>query len=446
MTILNLSVLSFVLFGGIGSGTVHSDNLHPIFPHGIVGMARGAGLVFFSYLGFDMVSCLSEEVKNPERNMPIGIVGSLLTSMSIYVAVSVVIVGMAPVALLGEDTPITNALLANGCCSHSEQVLHNAENTCLTFNCHPILHPVLLYGSRAVSFGAIFGLTTATFACLMGQPRIFYSMAQDGLLFKIYARVHPKTGVPTVGTVITGICTALVACFVELESLANSISLGTLQVFTFVNAGVIILRMQPTIQPANLVQFPYSDPEKSPLIKTGDLESVVVARSLGLVKQSSAVIRRSLRPSPSFELVAENGNKPVWLILSFTACAILSSMVFSKGWHVGVAMFFCLGCLVSGVLLFSLPKSPKLDTFTCPCVPLIPLLGIVCNSYMMGSLPSSTWSAILAWLLVGLIFYFLYGIHHSELRVRDRSHDDALAELEISQEGSCFLPASYDST
>merc|ERR1740129_1397720 len=99
-----------------------------------------------------------------------------------------------------------------------------------------------------VSGGAIFGLTTATFACLMGQPRIFFSMAKDGLLFKIYGRVNSVTGVPIVGTILTGIMTAFVACFVDLESLANTISLGTLQVFTFVNAGVIILRMTPPLE------------------------------------------------------------------------------------------------------------------------------------------------------------------------------------------------------
>jgi APA family basic amino acid/polyamine antiporter len=232
MTILNLLVLGLVLLAGVGTGAVNADNLQPIFPNGMDGMARGAGLVFFAYLGFDMVACLSEEVQNPKRNMPIGIIGSLMVSMSIYVAVSVVVVGMAPVALLGEGVPIINALLANACCSHAEQLLEGATETCLSYTCSPVLHQVLYSGSRLISFGAIFGLTTATFACLMGQPRIFYSMAQDGLLFKIYARVSPTTGVPTVGTIITGIFTALVACLFDLESLANAISLGTLQVFT----------------------------------------------------------------------------------------------------------------------------------------------------------------------------------------------------------------------
>ena len=201
MTILNLSVLGFVILSGLTTSTIEHDNLTPVFPHGVTGMARGAGLVFFSYLGFDMVACLSEEVANPSKNLPRGIVGSLLVSMSIYVLVSIVVVGMAPTSLLGEQVPIVNALLANACCSHNDQLQsEDSKQICLSYACSPVIHPVLYFGSRLISFGAIFGLTTATFACLMGQPRIFYSMAQDGLLFKIYARVHPKTGVPTIGT------------------------------------------------------------------------------------------------------------------------------------------------------------------------------------------------------------------------------------------------------
>ena len=157
MTILNLCVLSFVLMSGLTTGTVREENLTPIFPHGISGMAHGAGLVFFAYLGFDMCSCLSEEVKNPERNMPIGIIGSLLVSMGIYVAVSIVVVGMAPVNLLGEDVPIINALLSNGCCSHSDQLLSDAEQVCLSYSCDPIQNSVLYFGSHIISFGAIFG-------------------------------------------------------------------------------------------------------------------------------------------------------------------------------------------------------------------------------------------------------------------------------------------------
>jgi APA family basic amino acid/polyamine antiporter len=415
MTILNLTVLGFVLVAGLGSGTVHLDNLTPVFPHGVSGMARGAGLVFFAYLGFDMVSCLSEEVKNPERNMPIGIIGSLLASMSIYVAVSVVVVGMVPVSLLGEDVPIINALLANSCCTHEDQVsLADADKLCLTYNCTPVIHPVLYVGSRLVSFGAIFGLTTATFACLMGQPRIFYSMAQDGLLFKIYARVHPKTGVPTIGTILTGICTAVIACMIDLESLANAISLGTLQVFTFVNAGVIILR---TRQPSDDGEDDDSSAsaEASPLVL--DTEAAAAARSIGLVQKSSRQIRDSIRASISSSTskpvrVQDNGSKPHWFTLLFTIGSVLASAGISREWHRGIVVVCIIMSATCAFLLSRLPRSTPPDTFTCPMVPFVPLMGILCNSYMMGSMP------------VGLSVSFFgshYDLAHYDT-MRTRSH------------------------
>jgi len=454
MTILNLSVLGFVLVAGLGSGATSVDTLVPFFPHGIMGMARGAGLVFFSYLGFDMVACLSEEVAQPQRTLPIGIIGSLLVSMTIYVSVSLVVMSMAPANLLGADVPIVNALLAAACCS-SEEMTHD---TCtLSYqNCQPMWHPLLYHGSRMISLGAVFGLTTATFACLMGQPRIFYSMAQDGLLFEFYAWVHPHTGVPTVGTILTGLGTAVVACLVDLESLANAISLGTLQVFTFVCAGIILLRTrQPeettnttiTAEDLSIVRMGEESPLlhstgttsagtftvsaannnnntdtlSTPLAMKAEPQAMEVARWLGIHEEPSLIIKESLRKSHPLT-VANNGTKPVWLVVLFTVSSTMASYALANNddwskWFVG-------GCglvmILSAIILFRLPQSPPPETFACPSVPLLPLLGILFNSYMMGSMPGSTWLVIGLWLLVGLLFYLLYGIHHSKLRVISR--------------------------
>lgn len=453
MTVLNLSILLFVLMAGIGSGSVRpTQNLLPFFPHGLEGMASGAGLVFFSYLGFDMVACLSEECENPNKNMPRGIIGSLVITMTIYVGVSLVVVGMTPIALLGADTPITNALLANACCHAHEQMQDNAEQVCLSYtSCQQqdaILHPLLYVGSQFISFGAIFGLTTATFACLMGQPRINYAAAQDGLLFPIFAKVHPCTGVPTVGTLLTGLLTAIVACFVDLEVLANAISLGTLQVFSFINAGVIVLRMRGATVYQDDDSSDDSSGERSSLLAnkvsmddsrhrnsiTESSETEHLARSLGLIfNTSSREIRKMVKESEraSFSMYAQTSRStnesstPTWLVVIFSVFSILASLGVTNGWH----MYFIVGCLVlavlSAVLLFLQPKSPPPETFTCPFVPAVPLLGILCNAYMMGALPISTWWVILTWLLVGLVFYLAYGIHHSELKKRP-SHAEGL--------------------
>ncbi len=494
MTILNLMVLGFVVVTGWTTGNVriHDNLLTPsFFPEGFDGVGRAAGLVFFSYLGFDMVSCLSEEVKNPERNMPIGIVGSLVASSIVYCVVSLTVVGMAPIELLGEDVPIVNALLANACCTYDEQVQDiSADATpfyeCLSYsscdatnaidrNGSTFVFSLLINGSRAVSCGAIFGLTTATFACLMGQPRIFFSMAQDGLLFKIYGRVNPDTGVPIEGTIITGVVTAFVACFIDLESLANTISLGTLQVFTFVNAGVIILRMSPPLIPEIIelgvaedsdekigtpFTFAANESKRSecsildeqsrlipPLSMKADslrrIYNVSVdtssnrtsTRSALLPDEGGAILVReatrdlsgnsSLVDSGSDDTtksgnqlrsLEQNGSKPHLLTLVTTICAVLSSTGVSHSWPAWLIMTMLAITFLSAIALFRLPQISPPSTFSCPYVPAIPLMGIFANSYMMGSMPFSTWYVIAIWLLAGVCFYFSYGIHHSELR------------------------------
>jgi len=589
MTILNLSVLGFVVVAGLVTGSVRLDNLglsssfSSLFAssassesgelsdssassasessffgtNGFDGVGRAAGLVFFSYLGFDMVSCLSEEVINPERNMPIGIVGSLISSTVIYVVVSLVVVGMVPIALLGEDIPIVNCMLANACCTHEEQLqdvmIHQNENAadntnhpfdCLSYSsCQQTAAAavddgassfshfhflVLFMGSKIISVGAIFGLTTATFACLMGQPRIFYSMAQDGLLFEIYGRIDPHTGVPTAGTILTGLMTATVACFIDLESLANTISLGTLMVFTFVNAGIIVLRTTPpTPTPTVTTDDEMIDVdenrnnnnnnshdmlptnERSSLITTSHRKTMYTnenenenqnknkkccgRRSCHLlpdeggimtIKQLQQSSRRSsstasfvsISPSPSTSMSTtnnehtptrsnattsttsvdvddggsggvrrdamhnnSNGLKPYWCTFLFTISAVLLSTGFSRGWPLPLVLLFLLVLVVSTGVLFRLQltttttttsKSKSNDaaagtntkndaastSFQCPFVSAVPLLGILCNSYMMGSMPSSTWFVIMIWLMLGLGFYFTYGIHHSKLQ------------------------------
>jgi APA family basic amino acid/polyamine antiporter len=360
MTIMNLCVLMFVVVAG-GPRIDSTDNLVPFAPEGTTGVAKGAGLVFFAYLGFDMVACLSEEVKDPQTNMPKGIIGSLVISMCIYTTLSIVIVGMAPIDILGDKTPISNAFLANACCTDAEMQLE--DNSCLKCADEDVLSNVMFYGSKVINFGAMFGLTTACFTCLMGQPRIFYRMAKDGLLFKVFGVVNAETNVPVFGTIMTGLMVSAVAFSVDLTTLANMISLGTLQVFTFVNAGVIVLRTS--------------------------------------------------RPDVS-------SNKVPMLILAFSACILLASLSvkskFGGGLYFFVPILLVGGALACTLTLMSVPRARPPNSFRCPWVPFIPLCGIACNVYMMGSLDASDWVHIGAWLMVGVFIYFSYGIWNSALR------------------------------
>lgn len=401
MTCFNIGVLLVVMLAGLP--VLSLDNLDPFFPTGTSGVARGAGLVFFAFIGFDMVACLSEEVVDPGRNMPIGIVGSLIISAAIYVSISLVVVGMAPIPLLGGDVPITNALLANACCSHEQQLDPNAAEVCLHNACSPVLHPVMMFCSRAVSAGAIFALTSACFVGLMGQPRIFYSMAKDGLLFPIFGEVNPETHVPTAGILITGIMGAVLACFVDLQVLANVISLGTLLVFTFVDAAVIILRLRPALEHMNLS-------DRAFVLRTPPMSRHNSAT--GLASRTAATTQGC---HPSTTTVRSNGSKPSIYVSLFAASTLMLAFGVRDSWSQPILVAFGLVALIATIALMRLPQSAPPSTFNCPLVPIIPLLGMGANLFMAGALPSSSWALSMGWLFLGLLVYLLYGMSHSTL-------------------------------
>jgi basic amino acid/polyamine antiporter, APA family len=405
MTILNILVLVLVVATGFGSGSIDVDNLTPFVPHHAASVLQGAGLVFFAFIGFDMVASLSEEVVNPERNMPIGIVGSLVATTCIYVSVSLAVVGMAPVSLLGENVPVINSLLVNAYCTHSEQTsLKHAATECLGLGEKDLIKPALATISRIVQYGAIFGLTVSCFTSLMGQPRIFYRMAQDGLWFPRFAEVDPASQVPQFGIKVTGVVTALLACFVPLDALANLISLGTLMVFTFVDAGVMLLRVR--------THADHTDSQHQQLSLTAE-------------EWKASMRARRKQHDKETQLVA-------LLLVLYTAAITSSSAFMTKTSMTYLSLACILAAVAIALVITMVPETWSTDKeqsasstlhghqFLCPFVPGLPLTGIACNAFMMGSLPVSSWFFCLAWLLIGVSFYFSYGIHHSKLQHNDR--------------------------
>jgi len=166
--ISNLSILALIVISAQATGSIEMENLSPFAPYGVPGILRGAGLVFYAFIGFDMVASLSEETMNPARNVPIGIVGSLLLSTFIYCSVTLAVVGMVPLPFLGETTPLVNAILANGCCTHAEQMEvvtkdYNLDVEVCLKDCQVFQKPILALISRIVSGGAGLGLMAACF-------------------------------------------------------------------------------------------------------------------------------------------------------------------------------------------------------------------------------------------------------------------------------------------
>jgi len=277
---IKVGVVLFVIF--VGLRYVNSDNWghdwSSFAPYGLGGIWEGAAYIFFAYIGFDAVSTTAQEVKKPQRDLPIGILASLAVCTLLYIAVAGILTGMIPYKEIDIEAPIAEAFLRHG--------LHAA--------------------SGIITAGAIAGLTSVMLVMLLGQTRIFYAMANDGLLPpKVFGWVHPRFRTPFRITIITGAIVSLVGGFLPIEDLAKMVNIGTLFAFVIVCAAVIVLR-----------------------VKSPDL------------------------PRP----------------------------------------------------------------FRTPLVPLVPLLGIFFNGYMMVKLGLVNWLRLSIWLAIGLVIYFAYGRKHSRVQ------------------------------
>ena len=224
--IVAIKMVIVLLVIGFGFFYVNTDNWTPFIPdmvtnpdgstkYGMSGVLRAAPVVFFSYIGFDAVSTAAQEAKNPQRDLPIGMIASLLICTVLYILMSLVMTGLAPYQSLGVAHPVSAALEAV---------------------------PQLKWLENLVNIGAVAGLSSVVLVMLMGQPRIFYTMSRDGLLPKIFSRVHQKYHTPAASTWIVGTLAIVIAGFFPLGLLGELVSGGTLAAFATVCIGVLVLR------------------------------------------------------------------------------------------------------------------------------------------------------------------------------------------------------------
>ena len=277
---VKVSVVLFVI--ALGTHYVHRANWgtdwSTFAPNGFAGIGAGAAYIFFAYIGFDAVSTTAQEAKNPQRDLPIGMMASLAICTVLYIAVAGVLTGMVHWQQLNIEAPVARAFMDRG----------------------------LSTASHIITLGALAGLTSVMLVMLLGQTRVLYSMANDGLLpKKFFADVHPKFRTPWKNTILVGLLAAIVGSLTPIQDIGRMVNIGTLLAFVIVSLSVMVLRRTNPDQP---------------------------------------------RP------------------------------------------------------------------FRTPWVPLVPILGVVSNGYMMYKLGWVNWARLIIWLAIGLVIYFTYGRHHSRVQ------------------------------
>ena len=374
-------------------------------------MLAGSATVFFAYIGFDSVASTAEEVKHPQRDLPLGIGAALSICCTLYMLVSIVIVGLVPYYAMDPDTPISSAFASHG----------------------------MQWAAYIITTGATTALCSTLMGSMLPQPRILMAMARDGLLPSFFSDVNKHTQVPVKSTILTGIVAAILAFFMDVEQLAGMVSVGTLLAFTMVAISVLILRYVPPDE----VPLPSSLQESIDTVSlrynsgsSHEIEEETPKDHIGSSKESIQLllgkadkpIAHPLIPKQAAWILNKNRRKIAGWTIMFTCVGVL--LLTSSASSVGLPSFFrFIVCGLGGVLLLSgfvvLTCIDQDDArhsfghtggFICPFIPLLPITCILINVYLLINLGASTWIRVSIWLSIGVLVYAFYGRTHSSLR------------------------------
>ncbi|KAM0864788.1 hypothetical protein ACQ4PT_043699 [Festuca glaucescens] len=408
VTTLNACVMIFVIVAGCYIGFQIGWDGYKVtdgyFPYGVNGVLAGSATVFFAYIGFDTVASTAEEVKNPQRDLPMGIGAALSICCLLYMMVSVVIVGIVPYSAMDPDTPISSAFAKHG----------------------------MQWAMYVVTSGAVLALCSTLMGSLLPQPRILMAMARDGLLPSFFSDVNKQTQVPVKGTIVAGICAAALAFFMDVSQLAGMVSIGTLLAFTIVAVSILILRYVPPDD----APLPSSLQESSHLNQEYDEEKGrdLLGDEICNKSQIKDLIVEESMKDPLLEKKQYTGMMDEMKRRRIAAFSIgsvcLGVLVLTSSASATWLPFLplCIGCIIGGLLLIaSLGILCSIDQddgrhsfghaggFTCPFVPFLPVLCILINTYLLINLGGDAWMRVSIWLLIGVLVYIFYGRTRSSL-------------------------------
>ncbi|MBA0687073.1 hypothetical protein Goari_014636, partial [Gossypium aridum] len=416
VTTANVCAMIFVIVAGgyLGYNTGWAGYKLPTgyFPFGVDGMLAGSATVFFAYIGFDSVASTAEEVKNPQRDLPLGIATALSICCGLYMLVSIVIVGLVPYYAMDPDTPISSAFASHG----------------------------MQWAAYIITIGAVTALCSTLMGSLLPQPRILLAMARDGLLPSFFSDVNKSSQVPIKSTLATGLVAATLSFFMDVSQLAGMVSVGTLLAFTMVAISVLILRYVPPDEvpfPSSLqesidsVTLRYSQRNSGKNPEANPETSTFVDSSQPLLGNKNVAVDCLIiekQEAQAYWTLTEQNRRKIagWTIMLLCVGAFGLTFAASNVWIPSLIRLTC--CGVGGVLLLSglivLTCIDQDDArhnfghtggFICPFVPLLPIVCILINVYLLINLGAATWARVSVWLLIGVVVYVFYGRSHSSL-------------------------------
>ncbi len=404
MVIVKLAIILLVI--AVGIFYVDTDNWNPFAPNGISGVLKGVSAVFFAYIGFDAISTTAEECKDPQRDLPRGMMWAIIICTILYIVIALILTGMVNYTELNVGDPLAYVF----------QKLN------------------IKWLSGIIAFSAVIAMASVLLVFQMGQPRIWMSMSRDGLLPKRFSKIHPKFKTPSFSTIVVGFVVAVPALFLNLTTVTDLCSIGTLFAFVVVCGGVLYLQNKPNI-PRGKFKTPYINGKYvMPILlligiivaltnykketvsfltnerKMSTVESVISSMNINEIntvkQQCAAYSPQKFKANNDVESFLSN-LKPTEVVQIFKASNIKEENYYEAGFDLFQHKIPTYIFLIITLLLTFLSVTHNLS--------LIPMLGLISCLYMMSELNVSNWIGFGVWLIVGLLVYFGYSRKHSKL-------------------------------
>uniref|UniRef100_H3CMF8 Solute carrier family 7 member 14a n=1 Tax=Tetraodon nigroviridis TaxID=99883 RepID=H3CMF8_TETNG len=473
LNVINLMVWVFMMIAGLFFVNVENWDEGRFLPFGWSGVMQGAATCFYAFIGFDIIATTGEEAKSPNTSIPYAITASLITCLTAYVSVSVILTLMVPSTEIDADAPLMEMFAAHGC----------------------------MFAKYIVAVGSIAGLTVSLLGSLFPMPRVIYAMAGDGLLFKFLANVSSYTETPAVACVVSGFLAGLLSLLVSLRDLIEMMSIGTLLAYTLVSLCVLLLRYQPEGDIHGFVNFLSEEQSKSKrkegvlaecekdacsptseadeyggpptntcgaknLPSLGDNEMLIgkpdktayaashpnygtVDMATGIeAEESEDGLSRRLKKliGPRYYTLRIRLGLPgkmdrptpttgktvtvcvlLLFIFFFAFCSFIifgsSSIAQGHWWALLLLVLLIIFIALLIIIILQQPENPKRLPYMAPCVPFVPASAMLVNIYLMLKLSAITWIRFSIWCFVGVLIYFGYGMWNSTLEITARENE-----------------------